>query len=278
MLFKKNGFRSLVYLSPDKIIPNEAQPRKNFDEAALQSLCASIKQNGIIQPLCIRKSADGNYILISGERRLKAAKMAGLKRVPCIVSDADDRSAAVLAIIENIQREDLTCFEEADSIFKLISEWGLPRERVAEKLGMAQSTLSNKLRLLKLTPWQRERIVAARLTERHARALLRIDEDEKRDGVLLTVIAKGLNVSETEALISDTLKDKKQEQNSKKRMAVGDIRLFANTISNAVDTMRRSGVNATAEKSETERFIEYKILIPKIIDFKQDNTPVVVEI
>ena len=277
MLFKRSGSPTLVFISIDKIEPNDAQPRQNFDEDALRSLSESIKQNGIIQPLCVRKNNDGGYTLISGERRLKAANMAGLRKIPCVLTDADERSSALLAIVENIQREDLNCFEEADSIFRLISEWGIPRDQVAEKLGMAGSTLSNKLRLLKLTPWQRERISAARLSERHARTLLRIEDIEKRDNALLTIIAKGLNVAESERMVTEMLSEKK-ESPSKKRMVVGDIRLFANTITNAVDTMRKSGVNATAEKKETERFIEYKILIPKIVSFDEDDIPVVVEI
>ncbi|MBR2151814.1 MAG: ParB/RepB/Spo0J family partition protein [Clostridia bacterium] len=277
MLFKGRTNSTLVYLAIDKISKNDAQPRQNFDEDALRSLSESIKQNGIIQPLCVRKNNEGGYTLISGERRLKAASMAGLKKIPCVLTDADERSSALLAIVENIQREDLNCFEEADSIFRLISEWGIPREQVAERLGMAGSTLSNKLRLLKLTPWERERISAARLSERHARTLLRIEDIEKRDNALLTIIAKGLNVAESEKMVSEMLSEKKDAP-SKKRMVVGDIRLFANTISNAVDTMRRSGVNATAEKNETERFIEYKILIPKIVSFEENDIPVMVEI
>ena len=277
MLLKKYGGPTLTFISIEKLRPNEAQPRQNFDEDALKSLSESIKQNGIIQPLCVRKNNEGGYTLISGERRLKAATMAGLKKIPCVVTDTDERSSALLAIVENIQREDLNCFEEADSIFRLISEWGIPREQVAERLGMAGSTLSNKLRLLKLTPWERERISAARLSERHARTLLRIEDIEKRDNALLTIIAKGLNVAESERMVSELLSEKK-ENTSKKRMVVGDIRLFANTITNAVDTMRRSGVNATAEKMENERFIEYKILIPKIVSFEENDTPVMVEI
>ncbi len=277
MLFKKGSSPSLVFVSIDKLSPNEAQPRQKFDEDALRSLSESIKQNGIIQPLCVRKNNEGGYTLISGERRLKAATMAGVKKIPCVVTDTDERSSALLAIIENIQREDLTCFEEADSIFRLISEWGVPRDQVAEKLGIAGSTLSNKLRLLKLTPWERERISAARLSERHARTLLRIEDIEKRDNALLTIIAKGLNVAESEKMVTELISEKK-ETPSKKRMVVGDIRLFANTITNAVDTMRKSGVNATAEKNETERFIEYKILIPKIVSFEENDIPVVVEI
>lgn len=277
MLFKKGGCPTLVFLSADKILPNEAQPRQSFDSDSLQSLCESIKQNGIIQPLCVRKNEEGSYTLISGERRLKAANMAGLKKIPCVLTDADERSAALLAIVENIQRQDLTCFEEADSIFRLISEWGLPREEVAEKLGIAGSTLSNKLRLLKLTQWQRERISAARLSERHARTLLRIEDNEKRDNALLTIIAKGLNVAESERMVTELLAEKK-ETAPKKRMVVGDVRLFVNTITNTVDTMRRSGINATAEKKETEGFIEYKILIPKMAGFEENNLPVVVEI
>lgn len=258
--------RPLMMLAPEQLLLNVAQPRQIFDDAALFSLAESIRENGILQPLTVRKTPDG-YMLISGERRLRASKMVGLKKVPCIVVKANEQTAALMALLENLQREDLNFFEEAEGIYRLIYTWGLSREDAAARLGIAGSTLSNKLRLLKLTPWQRERIKGARLSERHARALLRIENNEQRNDVLLKIIAKELTVTQTEQLIDEMLREEKGEQAPafpRRKAAIGDIRLFANTIHNAVSTMQRSGVDARAEKIENESFIQYKILIPKV--------------
>jgi ParB family chromosome partitioning protein len=269
-----NENRPLILLETEKLTPNTAQPRQTFQDNTLYSLAESIRENGILQPLTVRKTKEG-YMLISGERRLRAAKMVGMKKVPCIVVKAGEQTAAVMALIENLQREDLSPFEEAEAIQNLVETFGLTREDVAARLGIACSTLSNKLRILKLTDWQKKRIVAAGLSQRHARALLQIENNELRNDVLLKVIAKELTVAQTEHLIQETLQGKTQVSPAPHRKAIiGDIRLFANTIHHAVSTMQRSGVDARAEKIENESFIQYKILIPKFKE-EQKSAPVI---
>ncbi len=251
----------LINLKPDDIIPREDQPRKTFDEYELSRLCESIKENGILQPLIVRPSG-GRYMLIAGERRLRAAKRAGLKRIPCIIRKTDDLTADCYTIIENLQRSDLTVFEEAEGISRLICCHGLTQAEIAEKIGLAQSTLSNKLRLLKLDPALRERIAAARLTERHARALLRIPE-EKRNETLDHIIAKQLTLTETEAYVDKLLSPEPEKKEPVRKCAIGDVRLFANSLSKMVDTMRLGGVNAVTRRNETDTHIEYTVLITK---------------
>ena len=256
--------RPLILLPPHRIGVDPHQPRRTFDSGALYTLAESIKENGILQPLTVRKTEKG-YRLISGERRLRAASMVGLKKVPCIVVNTSEQTAAVMALVENLQREDLTCFEEAEGIDRLIRVHGFTREDAAAKLGVANSTLSNKLRLLKLTPWQRERIVGAGLSQRHARALLQLTDENQRNDVLLKVIADQLTVAQTEQLIHQQLVSQVPPSAPKRKAIIGDVRLFANTIQHAVSTMQKSGVNARSEKIENESFIQYTILIPKAI-------------
>ena len=255
--------RPLVMLAPGKILADPNQPRKTFSENSLTQLAESIRENGILQPLTVRKGK-GGYLLISGERRWRAAQIVGLKKIPCIVVNTGEQTAAVMALVENLQREDLSCFEEAEGIDRLIRHHGLSREDAAARLGLANSTLSNKLRLLKLTPWQRERIVGAGLSERHARALLQIADDDLRNDVLLTVIAKQLTVAQTEQLIALGKQEAEDEPSPKRKTIIGDLRLFANTIQHAVSTMQKSGIEARSEKLENESFIQYTILIPKV--------------
>lgn len=254
---------AVLQIKIDTIESNPVQPRKRFDEGELLSLASSVRQNGILQPLSVRRDEQGRTLLIAGERRLRAARLAGLTHVPCILMQVDEQQAAVLALMENLQREDLTCFEEAEGIQRLIEEGGLTREEVALRLGKAQSTLANKLRLLQLHPWQRKRIEAAGLCERHARALLRLDPS-RREEALNMMIANQMTVGEAEAMVAKMLEPPPAAQ--KRSPVFRDLRLFVNTINHAVDTMRRSGVNARADKQESERFIEYHIVIPKPVE------------
>ena len=265
MGFRYNkGKPPLILLDVDKLTVCDGQPRQHFDEASLVSLSESMKQNGLLQPLTVRKTTQG-YILVAGERRLRAAKLAGMKKLPCLVVQADQSDGALLSILENLQRENLTCFEEARAISRLMEEWGFSREDVSARLGVAASTLSNTLRLLQLTPWQQERIVAAGLSGRHARALLQLAEEDLRNDVLMKVIAEDLTVAQTEQLVRKELEKRAPEPTRPKRKTViGDLRLFANTIQHAVATMQRSGVAAKSQKTENEWFIEYKITIPKL--------------
>ncbi len=254
--------RPFQLLPTESLLPCEAQPRRQYDEAAEQSLTESIRENGILQPLTVRKTPDG-YRLIAGERRLSAARRLGLSRVPCMVVPADGQTAALLSLLENLQRRDLTCFEEAEGLYRLLHTWGFSREDAAARLGMAQSTLANKLRLLRLTPWQRERIEGAGLSERHARALLRIEDPEERSEVLLQLIARGLTVAETEQLVTRTLEAKQAPAAPRRKSIVGDARLFANTIDHALSAIQRAGVEARAQKTENDEYIEYTIRIAK---------------
>ena len=169
----------LLEIGTGDILPNPSQPRRHFSPEELTSLAKSITANGIIQPLTVRQTENG-FELISGERRLRAAKLAGLKTVPCILIEADKKRSAVLALLENIQRSDLNCFEEAAAINKLIESGEITREKISIKLGMARSTIANKLRLLKLTDEEQQLMIEKGLTERHARALLRVADEDRR--------------------------------------------------------------------------------------------------
>ncbi len=267
-MMSRSGGRRLITVPLSMITPNPNQPRRVFDAEELMGLAESIKRNGILQPVTVRQTSDGKYEIIAGERRCRAAAMAGLKAVPCIVTEVDDKRSAILSLMENLQRSDLNCFEEADGIARLINSWGITQQEVAERLGKAQSTIANKLRLLRLTPAQRRRIIDAGLTERHARALLRILDDAQRDSALDSIINKGLNVSDTDKLIDEILSPKQEPAPaavaSKRTPIVRDLRLFINTISKAVDTMNQSGLNARTAKSETDEYIEYRVIIPKV--------------
>lgn len=252
----------LVNLRPCDIIPDEHQPRKSFDEYKLALLAESIRENGIIEPLIVRPDGRGKYRLIAGERRLRAGISVGLKRIPCIVRKTDNLTAECFMITENLGRTDLSPFEEADGINRLINIYGLSLIDLSGKLGVAPSTLEGKLQLLRLSPSLRERIVASRLTERHARALIRLPENSRADA-LDFILAKGLTFTETEGYIDSLLAPKPERQEPVRKCAIGDLRLFANSLTKMVDTMRSGGVDATATRQETETHIEYTVVIAK---------------
>lgn len=261
--------KKLLMLKPENIKPSKNQPRKSFDEYELNLLAESIRTNGIIEPICVRKNSDGFYELIAGERRLRAAKSVGLRRIPCVLHKADDATAALYSIIENLQRSNLTPFEEAQGLERLVTDFGLSQSEVAARLGFAQSTLSNKLRILRLSEDIRERITAASLTERHARALLRLPE-EKRHEALDRIIAEFMTLKQTEELISEMLEEKCEEppeaqepEKPFRKSAIGDMRLFTNSLSKLIDTLQNAGINAHSRKYETDKYIEYKVRIKK---------------
>ncbi len=262
--------KKLLMLKPDDIITNQNQPRKHFDTYELQTLADSISSNGIIQPLTVRKTDGGKYALIAGERRLRAAKMVGLRRVPCILHRTDDSTAALYSLTENMQRCDLNFFEEAEAINRLLTEYNLTQAEISLRLGLASSTVSNKLRLLKLSTEIRNRVLSANLTERHARALLRL-MPEQREETLDKIIAEGLNLAQTEQLIEQMLNPEvsagiiteNEPVRPIRKAAIGDIKLFSNSLSKLLDTMKSSGISANSRKSETEKYIEYKVRIFK---------------
>ena len=246
------------------ISPNPNQPRREFDKAALQDLAISIMEYGLMQPITIRQTGPFNYELIAGERRLTACKSLGMTYIPAIIMRADDTDSAVLALVENIQRENLNYIEEAEAFCTLITEHGLTQEQLADKLGKSQSTIANKIRILRLSPEVRRILVENSLTERHARALLRLSEERQQLRVLKLIVDRGLNVSKTEELVDKLLRGPESAMCQPRNMRVfKDIRIFTNTIKQAVDMMRRSGIEAKAKKQEDDSSIEYTIIIPK---------------
>ncbi len=253
----------IIDISINLVKPNPNQPRQFFDPEQLTSLAKSISQDGIIQPLTVRK-VNNYFELISGERRLRAAKLAGLRSVPCIIVDISDERSAVLALIENIQRSDLNFFEEAEAISILIKEYGMTQEDAAIRLGMAQSTIANKLRLLKLTSIERKMIISNNLSERHARALLKLDDADIRHQVLVCIIENNLTVDKTEKYIASLETKEKIKASYKKRSPVlRDVKLFFNTVNKAINVMKLAGVDAQVKKAHHDGMIEYTILIPE---------------
>ena len=248
-----------------KIRPNKAQPRKVFNEEDLNALSQSIAENGILQPLTVRKVSATEYELIAGERRLRASVIAGLRKVPCIVIKCSEKESAVYALLENLQRSDLGMFEEARGVSRLIRRYGLTQQEAAVKLGKTQSTIANKLRLLRLTYEEQEWIENAGLSERHARALLKLGDEGARREALSKIISENLNVQQSENLISLMLNSspKNDKKQGFSKAVIKDVRIFVNTINKAIDTMRLAGIDAQSDKTDTDNFIEYTIRISK---------------
>ncbi len=250
----------------NEIRANPDQPRRNFNIAELRGLAESIRQNGIIQPITVRVDSDGYYELISGERRLRASKMVGLQRMPCIVMDVNDEKSATFALLENLQRQDLSYFEEASAIDRLIRDYALTQEQMAVALGKTQAAISNKLRLLKLKPDVRALIAENDLSERHARALLRIEDEDKRKKALLQIIDRKMNVKQADDYITSLLNPKEKKKRDPGKMPIKlyrDIRLFSNTIDKAIEGMRLAGMDAKSSVKETKNYYEYIVRIQK---------------
>lgn len=264
MIFAQKDENRLMEIPINAIRPNRSQPRRVFKEKELYSLAESIANNGILQPLTVKKISQTEYELIAGERRLRASAIAGLSKVPCIVMRCSDRQSAVFALIENLQRADLNMFEEARAIRKLILECNLTQERVAKQLGKTQSTIANKLRLLRLEENEQEQIIDLNLTERHARVLLKLNREE-RQLVLRKIAEESLNVKQTELLAQRIISNKEKESKKaqKSKLIIKDVRIFMNTLNKAIETMKQSGIDAKTIKTENDEYIEYSVKIPK---------------
>ena len=248
----------LLYISPDSISPCPYQTRVIYKKADMESLMASIKENGILQPLTATRTADG-YQLISGHRRLFAAKMLGLEKVPVVVMEKTNEQIAVLCAVENIHREDLNFFEQASAIKLLIDQLGLTQSEAGQKLSLSQPAVANKLRILAIDGALQQKIVRAQLTERHARALCRLPQ-EKQPAALEYITSHSLNVKETEKYIEKLLSPK--EKRKKPVICIRDVRLFTNTITKAVKLMKTAGFAPQYVQNTTEDAVEYKIVIP----------------
>lgn len=252
----------ILQLDIKQIMPNPAQPRRTFDNEALIRLADSIRQYGILQPLTVRRISEREYELIAGERRLRAAKLLGMLTIPCIIIEVSERASAELAIIENVQRENLNMFEQASAIAALIDIYGLTQNQVAKRLSLSQSYVANKLRILRLTASERDIILTENLTERHARALLRIDDIEKRTEAAKHIAKRRMNVAHAEEFIEKLLEFGEEIEN-KPKIAINDIRFFYNSVDNAIGIMKRAGADVRTEKIENDEEIELKIKITK---------------
>lgn len=253
--------REILSLPVDAIAPNPMQPRRVFARAPLAELAASIRENGILQPLTVRQT-DGGWELVAGERRLRAAKLAGLAAVPCIPVETSREESAVLALLENLQRQDLHFLEEAEALAALVETCGLTREEAAARLGLSLSAVANKLRLRRLSGACVRLILEHGLTERHARALLRLEDEQERLAALRHIVAADLNVAQTERYIEHRLQTL-QTAPHRRTYIIKDVRLFLNSVDRGLQLIRSAGVDATSRREETEDAILLTLRIPK---------------
>ena len=272
-LQRKGEFLStrVQYIPLGRIRPNPQQPRRSFDEEGLAELAASIRSCGILQPLPVRRAGEG-YELVAGERRLRAARIAGLREVPCLVAQVGEEDSALLALMENLQRRDLDCWEEAQAIARLISRYGLSQEEAARRLGRAQPTVANKLRLLRLPEDVRALLRENGLTERHARALLRLQDPEVQRRAAGDMVRRGMNVAQAEAYVEKLLQSAQvTPPRGRSTYIIKDVRLFLNSVDRGLHLMRQAGVDAGWDRQDTDREILLTIRIPKRASGKIDS-------
>ena len=246
----------VVFLPARSIRPNPAQPRRVFREEALKELSESILRHGILQPLSVRR-VQGGYELICGERRLRAAQMAGLTDVPCILMQMDDRESGMTAMIENLQRQDLDFVEEAQGISRLMGQFGMSQEQTARLLGKSQSAVANKLRLLRHSEPVLEALRQAELTERHARALLKLPDEETKLRAVAEISRQGMSVARTESYVESLLAQPREKE------AKANVSAFLNTLTQSLAKIQLSGIGAVSERRETDSQIVLTITIPK---------------
>lgn len=262
----KNIQSEIKNIPIDSIKPNPYQPRKNFNKQSLEELSQSIKTYGLIQPISVRQLCEDSYELVAGERRLRASEIAELDEIPAIIVDYKDQDSAMIALIENLQREDLNFVEEAEGYYNLIKDHGFTQQELAEKLGKSQSTIANKLRILKLSDEIKKSLIDNKLTERHARALLKLPNDEMKEEVLHKVIKEDLTVKKTEKLIEDILNDLTKEEESESNQNVKGLinfKIYLNTLKNAYNAIKETGIEAKYKEKDMGDHIEVVVQIPK---------------
>ena len=252
----------ILFLPVDRIRPNPGQPRKIFDRQALQELADSIAQHGLLQPVCVRRQ-DGCYVLIAGERRLRAAKLAGMEQIPCILMDMDEEQSGAAALVENLQRRDLDYIEEAQGIDRLMRMSGMNQEQAAARLGKSQSAVANKLRLLRHSPAVRAALRENGLSERHARALLKLPGEAEQLEAIGVIVRRQMNVARTEAYIDELLAKAAQPRQGMRKFVIKDVRLFLNSVNHHLETMKNAGIPADCGREETDSEIVLTIRLPK---------------
>lgn len=253
----------IVQIPVEMIIPNPEQPRKIFTDTELEELTCSIKEYGVLQPLLVKKTEGKKFILIAGERRLRASKLAGLSRVPVIIKELAEPEAALISLVENVQREDLNFIEEARAYKKLMEDFNLTQGEIAKKVSKQQSTISNKIRLLTLPEELQQLLLQNKLTERHARALLKLSDEGDRKKVLNRVIDNNLNVKQTEKLVEDFILSKEKAIRKKNKINYISYKIYLNTIRKAFNQVKTVEKGAKFIENDQGDFMEVKILIPK---------------
>ncbi|HCP14652.1 MAG TPA: nucleoid occlusion protein [Peptococcaceae bacterium] len=273
-------YDQVMDLDIDKLVPNPFQPRKYFDTVQLDELARSIKELGVIQPILVRTCGEF-YEIVAGERRFRASQRAGLNHIPAVVREFTDRELAEVALVENLQRADLSYFEEAEGYRRLIEEFSLTQEEVAVRVGKSQPTIANKLRILKLDPGVRENIVVDLLTERHIRALLKLNTPEEQLVILKEVYERELTVRQTEVLIEDFLSGRafvteetvqsdtpsealQPEKRQSIKRVFRDMRIYINTIKSAVATIEEAGLPIKMTQVDFDDYVEVTIQLPRI--------------
>lgn len=255
--------KRVLRLGVEAIRPNPRQPRRLFDEGALRELAASIRRHGVVQPLVVRRRSDG-WELVAGERRLRAARLAGLATVPCVEAEVDERESALLALVENLQRRDLHYFEEAAAIANYLRQTRSTQEEAAAELGRSPSAVANKLRLLRLSPACQALLLEKGLTERHARALLRLEDEEERLEAARRAADRGWNVAQTEQYVERRLQELQTTVPAGRRTYIlKDVRLFINSVDRGLRIVREAGVEARCLREDTEDEIVMTIRIPR---------------
>jgi len=255
--------RKVTEVATELICPNPDQPRKNFKEEELEELTSSIKEYGVLQPIILKKDKYGLYIIIAGERRYRAAVKAGLSRIPAIVKNADEKDSAVIALVENVQRENLNFMEEAYAYKRLMEEYRFTQNDIAQKVGKQQSTISNKMRLLTLPDEIQKIVFENRLTERHARALLKLSSKEVMEKVLERVVEEELNVKQTEKLVEECLLVEEEEKRKKTKVKYINYKIYVNSIRKVFGEIVTMEKGAKFYQEDKGDLIEVKILIPK---------------
>ena len=252
----------IVMVGMEKIRANPNQPRKTFHDEAIEELSGSIREYGVLQPIILRAEEEG-YTIIAGERRYRASQLAGLKEIPAIIRDMQHQEAALVSLVENVQREDLNFLEEARAYKSLMDDFGLTQTEIAEKVNKKQSTISNKIRILALPPDVQDKLIAHRLTERHARALLKLSDAEDRERVTDRVIENNLNVKQTEKLIEEVLLKKEEALRKKRKISYVSYKIYLNTLRKAFNQIKEMEKNAKFTQEDKGEYMEVKIILPK---------------
>lgn len=258
-MFNKRSLEIAV----DCIYTNPEQPRKTFNQGELEELAMSIKEYGVLQPIIVSRNKEGKYFLVAGERRLRASKLLGLSKIPAIIKEADDKSIALIALVENVQRENLSYIEEAIAYKKLMEDFGLSQSEISRRVGKQQSTISNKIRLLALPEDIIELLLENKLTERHARALLKLEDNALRKKVIERVIANNLNVKQTERLIEDIQQKQQEELRKKNKLRYIHYKIYINSIKKTFEQIKDMEEQAKYYQKDLGDMMEIRITIPK---------------